>query len=126
MKKLSVVGLDLAKNVFQVHGIDAEGEVVVRKQLRRSEMRKYFARLEPCLIGMEACGGAHYWSRELTRLGHTVRMKACLRPRERFWDIPVPKIDSAFDNLLVPQPSWSLSATQQLRKLVAAPHSAPI
>ena len=76
MNKLSVVGLDLAKNVFQVHGIDADGEVVVRKQLRRSEMRKYFARLEPCLIGMEACGGAHYWSRELTRLGHSVRMMA--------------------------------------------------
>ncbi len=76
MNKLSVVGLDLAKNVFQVHGINTEGKVVVRKQLRRSEMRKYFARLEPCLIGMEACGGAHYWSRELTRLGHTVRMMA--------------------------------------------------
>ena len=76
MNKLSVVGLDLAKNVFQVHGINPEGEVVVRKQLRRSEMRKYFAQLAPCLIGMEACGGAHFWSRELSRLGHTVRMMA--------------------------------------------------
>ena len=64
MDKLSVVGLDLAKNVFQVHGINTDGEVVVRKQLRRSEMRKYFAQLAPCLIGMEACGGAHFWSRE--------------------------------------------------------------
>ncbi|WP_419608243.1 hypothetical protein, partial [Thiolapillus sp.] len=53
------------------------------------------------------------------------RVQACLRPRERFWDIPVPKIDSAFDNLLVPQPSWSPSTTQQLRKLVAAPYLAP-
>ncbi|WP_419589735.1 hypothetical protein [Thiolapillus sp.] len=52
--------------------------------------------------------------------------QACLRPRDRFWDIPVPKIDSAFDNLLVPQPSWSPSTTQQLRKLVAAPYLAPI
>ncbi|WP_419652768.1 hypothetical protein, partial [Thiolapillus sp.] len=52
-------------------------------------------------------------------------LQACLRPRDRFWDIPVPKIDSAFDNLLVPQPSWSPSTTQQLRKLVAAPHLAP-
>ena len=76
MNKLSVVGLDLAKNVFQVHGIDTDGEVVVRKQLRRSEMHKYFARLAPCLIGVEACGGAHFWSRELTRLGHTVRIMA--------------------------------------------------
>ncbi|WP_419610243.1 hypothetical protein [Thiolapillus sp.] len=53
-------------------------------------------------------------------------MQACLRPRDRFWDIPVPKIDSAFDNLFVPQPSWSPSTTQQLRKLVAAPYLAPI
>ncbi|WP_419636148.1 hypothetical protein [Thiolapillus sp.] len=53
-------------------------------------------------------------------------IQACLRPRERFWDIPVPKIDSAFDNLFVPQPSWSPSTTQQLRKLVAAPYLAPI
>jgi len=76
MNKISVVGLDLAKTVFQLHGIDADGEVVARKQLRRSEILRYFARLEPCLIGMEACGGAHYWSRELTRLGHSVRMMA--------------------------------------------------
>ncbi|WP_419631422.1 hypothetical protein, partial [Thiolapillus sp.] len=53
-------------------------------------------------------------------------LQACLRPRDRFWDIPVPKIDSAFDNLFVPQPSWSPSTTQQLRKLVAAPYLAPI
>ncbi|WP_293689471.1 hypothetical protein [Thiolapillus sp.] len=53
-------------------------------------------------------------------------MQACLRPRDRFWDIPVPKIDSAFDNLFVPQPSWSPSTAQQLRKLVAAPYLAPI
>ena len=76
MNKLSVVGLDLAKDVFQVHGIDADSEVVVRKQLRRSAMHKYFAKLAPCLIGMEACGGAHFWSRELTRLRHTVPMMA--------------------------------------------------
>ncbi|WP_294045698.1 hypothetical protein [Thiolapillus sp.] len=57
--------------------------------------------------------------------GHWPLLQACLRPRDRFWDIPVPKIDSAFDNLLVPQPSWSPSTTQQLRKLVAAPYLAP-
>lgn len=76
MNKISVIGLDLAKNVFQVHGVDINGEVVVRKQLMRSQVRKFFAQLEPCLVGMEACGGAHYWSRELTRLGHTVRIMA--------------------------------------------------
>ncbi|WP_294106910.1 hypothetical protein, partial [Thiolapillus sp.] len=58
-------------------------------------------------------------------LAFTLTEQACLRPRDRFWDIPVPKIDSAFDNLLVPQPSWSPSTTQQLRKLVAAPYLAP-
>ena len=62
--------------MFQVHGIDLDGEVVVRKQLKRSQVRQFLARLEPCLIGMEACGGAHYWSRELSRLGHCVRMMA--------------------------------------------------
>jgi transposase len=76
MNKISVAGLDLAKTVFQFHGVDADGEVVVRKQLKRSQVRQFFATLEPCLIGIEACGGAHYWSRELTRLGHSVRMIA--------------------------------------------------
>lgn len=76
MNKISVVGLDLAKDVFQVHGVDADGEVLVCKSLKRVQVRQFFARLEPCLIGLEACGGAHYWSRELTRLGHTVRMMA--------------------------------------------------
>jgi transposase len=60
MSKIRVIGLDLAKSVFQVHGMDRDGEVVVRKQLRRAQLRKFFARLAPCLIGMEACGGAHY------------------------------------------------------------------
>jgi transposase len=76
MNKISVIGLDLAKNVFQVHGIDGAGEVVVRKQLKRAQLRRFFANVEPCLIGMEACGGAHYWSRELARFGHSVRMMA--------------------------------------------------
>jgi transposase len=76
MNKISVIGLDLAKNVFQVHGVDGAGEVVVRKQLKRSQVRRFFTNVEPCLVCMEACGGAHYWSRELAGLGHTVRMMA--------------------------------------------------
>lgn len=76
MNKISVIGLDLAKDVFQVHGIDEEGEVVVCKSIKRAQLRPFFAKLPACLIGMEACGGAHYWSRELTQLGHTVRMMA--------------------------------------------------
>jgi len=76
MKEISVVGLDLAKDVFQVHGIDSDGAIVVRKQLRRSQMKPFFLRLQPCLIGMEACAGAHYWSRTLSEMGHSVRMMA--------------------------------------------------
>jgi len=76
MNKISAVGLDLAKNVFQVHAVDAQGEVVLRKQLRRSQMHAFFAKLAPCLIGMEACGGAHYWTRTLSGYGHDARMMA--------------------------------------------------
>lgn len=62
MEEISTVGIDLAKSVFQVHAIDAAGNVIVRRQLRRQQMLKFFEQLEPCLIGMEACGTAHYWS----------------------------------------------------------------
>jgi transposase len=71
---ISTIGLDLAKNVFQIHGIDATGEVVVRKTLRRSQMLPFFEKLPPCLIGAEACGTSHHWGRELTKLGHEVRL----------------------------------------------------
>ena len=70
------VGIDLAKQVFQVHGVDYQDKVVLRKQLRRNQMLSFFATLSPCLIGMEACGGAHYWARELQKLGHTVKLMA--------------------------------------------------
>lgn len=76
MNEISVIGLDLAKNVFQVHGVDASGQTVVRRQLKRSQMQRFFAQLAPCLIGMEACGGAHYWARTLGGFGHTVRLMA--------------------------------------------------
>jgi len=72
--QITTIGLDIAKNVFQVHGIDAAEKVVVRKQLRRAQVMKFFAGLPPCLVGMEACATAHYWARELTRLGHQVRL----------------------------------------------------
>lgn len=74
--KITTMGIDLAKAVFQIHGVDARGKVVVRKQLKRSEMAQYFANLEPCLIGMEACGSAHYWARKLAGYGHTVKLMA--------------------------------------------------
>ncbi len=72
--QITTIGLDIAKNVFQVHGIDANETVVVRKQLRRSQVLAFFKALPPCLIGMEACATAHYWARELTKLGHRVRL----------------------------------------------------
>ena len=72
--QITTIGLDIAKNVFQVHGIDASEKVVVRKQLRRSQVLAFFKALPACLVGMEACATAHYWSRELTKLGHQVRL----------------------------------------------------
>ena len=72
--QITTIGLDIAKNVFQVHGIDTAEEVVVRKQLRRGQVLAFFKALSPCLIGMEACATAHYWAREFTKLGHDVRL----------------------------------------------------
>jgi transposase len=74
--KITTIGIDLAKVVFQIHGVDERGKVSVRKQLKRAEMSKYFANLEPCLIGMEACGSAHYWARKLEGYGHMVKLMA--------------------------------------------------
>ncbi len=72
--KVSTVGVDLAKNVFQVHAIDEAGEVMVRRALRRRRMMPFFSKLEPCLIGMEACATSHFWARELSSLGHQVKL----------------------------------------------------
>ena len=73
--QITTVGLDLAKRIFQVHAVDASGDVVVRKALRRSQVLPFFTKLPPCLIGMEAChGGAHSWAREIAALGHEVRL----------------------------------------------------
>ena len=74
MSKISTIGLDLAKNVFQIHGVDASGAVVVRRQLKRAAVEKFFAQLAPCLVGMEACGSAHHWARVIGRYGHEVRL----------------------------------------------------
>jgi transposase len=74
MQSISTIGLDIAKSVFQVHGVDAAGQVVVRRQLRRGRVLAFFQKLPPCLVGIEACASSHYWSRELQVLGHTVRL----------------------------------------------------
>jgi transposase len=74
--KVTRIGIDLAKQLFQVHGVDRHGQVVVRKQLTRAKIRAFFAQLSPCLIGMEACASAHHWAREFSQFGHTVRLMA--------------------------------------------------
>ena len=74
--KITTIGIDLAKSLLQVHGVDEHGKVVLRKQLKRKDVLSFFANRESCLIGMEACGGAHYWARKLAELGHTVRLMA--------------------------------------------------
>ena len=73
---ITTIGVDLAKIVFQVHGVDARGKTVLRKQLKRAEVMGFFAQLPPCLVGMEACGSAHFWARKLSELGHTVKLMA--------------------------------------------------
>lgn len=72
--KITTVGVDLAKNIFQVHGVDERGKVVLRKSIRRDQMLPFFANLQSCLIGMDACGSAHAWARKLQGLGHTVKL----------------------------------------------------
>jgi transposase len=74
MQAVTTIGLDIAKSVFQVHGVDAEGKVVVRQQLRRARVLPFFRKLPPCVVGVEACASSHHWSRELQTLGHTVKL----------------------------------------------------
>src|SRR5712672_3635717 len=74
MQTVTTIGFDIAKSVFQVHGVDAAGEVVIRRQLKRRSVLAFFQKLPPCLVGIEACASSHHWSRELQALGHTVRL----------------------------------------------------
>jgi len=74
MQAITTIGLDIAKSVFQVHGVDAQGNVAVRRQLKRRQVLPFFKKLSPCLVGIEACATSHHWSRELQVLGHTVRL----------------------------------------------------
>jgi transposase len=74
MQAITTIGLDIAKSVFQVHGVDAAGQVVVRRQLKRRYVLAFFEKLSPCLVGIEACASSHHWSRELQALRHTVRL----------------------------------------------------
>ncbi len=74
MGEVITIGLDIAKSVFQVHGVDVDGAVVIRKRVSRAKVLEFFSTFPPCLVGIEACPSAHHWSRELQALGHTVRL----------------------------------------------------
>ncbi len=74
MSDVTTIGLDLAKSVFQAHGVDASGKPVIRRQLRRRQVLPFFKKLPPCLVGIEACATSHYWAREISAFGHDVRM----------------------------------------------------
>ncbi len=76
MKEITTLGIDLAKNIFQLHGADRNGKTVLRKAVTRSKLLETLVNLPPCLVGMEACGGAHHWARKISELGHTVRLIA--------------------------------------------------
>jgi transposase len=73
MNEVATIGLDLAKSVFRVHGVDGSGKPIIRRQLRRRRVLAFFKKLPPCLVGMEACATSHYWAREIAALGHEVR-----------------------------------------------------
>lgn len=74
MRQISIIGLDIAKNIFQLHGVTKSSQVLLRKRLRRAQMIPFFQTLSPCLIGIESCAGSHYWARTLTDMGHKVRL----------------------------------------------------
>src|SRR5919202_5570868 len=76
MRQITTLGIDTAKQVFQLHGVDAQGNTVLHKRVTRKQVLPLLAQLPPCLVGLEACGGAHYWARELQKLGHDVRLMA--------------------------------------------------
>jgi transposase len=85
MQTITTIGLDIAKSVFQVHGVDAAGQVVIRRQLKRRYVLAFFQKLPSCLVGIEACASSHYWSRELQAIGHSVRLMppAYVKPHVR-------------------------------------------
>src|SRR6476659_9714612 len=79
MQAVTTIGLDIAKSVFQVHGVNAAGQLLIRRQLKRRAVLAFFRKLSVCLVGIEACASSHYWSRELQALGHSVRLTAARR-----------------------------------------------
>jgi transposase len=113
MQSISTIGLDIAKSVFQVHGVDAAGQVVLRRRLRRQHVLAFFQKLPPCLVGIEACASSHHWSRELQALGHTVRLMppAYVKPY-----VKRQKNDSMPGTLISRAQPWSCRATASISR----------
>ena len=112
MDQPTTIGLDLAKNVFQIHGVGPDGNVVCRRQVRRSQVLVFFDRLGPCLVGMEACAGAHHWARELTALGHEVRLMppAYVKPYVKRGKTDAADAEAICEAVTRPSSSWSAPA----------------
>ena len=92
MQTVTTIGLDIAKSVFQVHGIDAEGKVIIRRQLKRRYVLAFFQKLAPCLVGIEACASSHHWSRELAHLNR-IALRLNQRPRKTLgFETPADKL----------------------------------
>ena len=113
MLAITTIGLDIAKSVFQVHGVDARGSTVVRRQLKRRYVLAFFKKLPPCLVGIEACATSHYWSRELQALGHTVRLipPAYVKPYSGRWRRPTRSWAGAANNS-----SWLRGCLRKLQR----------
>ena len=123
--QVTTIGLDIAKNVFQVHRIDAAEKVVVRKQLRCSQMMPFFEGLAPCLVGMEACATSHHWARELTRLGHEVRLmpaKDVSRMRETCLSGSMSRIWKRSHGRATKAPPDERGGNRYVRPTATAPH----
>ena len=120
MQTVTTIGLDIAKSIFQVHGVDAAGQVVVRRQLKRRAVLAFFQKLPACLIGIEACASSHHWSRELQALGHTVRLMppAYVKPyvKRQKNDMPLTQRPSV---RLSPEPTCGLCTPRRLSSRAA-------
>ena len=112
MSEITTVGLDLAKNVFQAHGADGFGRAVLRKKLRRDQVLDYFGRLPPCVVAMEACSGAHFWGREIGKLGHEVRLipHAYVKPFVKRQKNDAADAEAICEAAMRPSSSWSAPA----------------